>query len=425
VATGRCAAGSAEDLYNPAEHGSQCNSTQVIHDDFEDGEISDWWDPDFDERLSAVEEAEGVLIMTPEEGMGTFRSAHVVTRAPYSLRDAAITLDVERVLGGGENSGRTHLTLTGPLDDQVITAKHDGGLMVFSLETPSSFLDNGDLDYDRSKHRYWRIRENAGQISFETSGDRETWSESHLTVDTPDYVDQVKIKVGIYADDEATNLGAARFGDISSDLPMAKTCRSVDFQDDFSASTLDPRWKARRKGSVDCTVSLADEGLTLEGDFTSGGQNCGLETPHAYDLVGNSFTVRLGSGVEDVSRAGIYLTTKWGLNISIHISQDYVFADMEDEEDSNDLGSLEIPGVTHLRLRHAVNGATHSVVAEVSDDGGQSFGHQVLERSMAEAPLKRVYLGLELGTHTPYTSDMELPPHRVTLDDVNLLPEAP
>jgi hypothetical protein len=414
VGSGLCVDGNPSD-YVSDEHGSQCNSVQALRNDFEGEDLGRAWEETASQDKGvAVGLSDGRLRMEVVDPEGTSRHGARRSRHYFSLRDAAITLDVEAALSVGE----TYLRLADPKNDEWIEIEKNDDLLHFTMVIESGTLKE-EIPYDALEHRYWRIRETDGELAFETSSDRELWSAAHLAAPSPEFVDQVRVFLGMNADSEQTPDGPTLFGDLSMDLPASRHCLSDEFQDDFSAPELDTRWERyQRFGECDVAVSEGALQVTATFDHTVN-RECGLISRHAYDLRGNTFSIRLGSPAADELAAGITLSSGDGLSFALHHSGERIKSFLKPEDDSPQTEYADVSAPTHLRFRHEETQGSHRVVTEVSDDGGATFPHLVGQISVDEAVLEGLYLGIRIEPDDPFDVANTPQPIVFHFDDVN------
>ncbi|HET9993664.1 MAG TPA: hypothetical protein VFQ65_34240, partial [Kofleriaceae bacterium] len=166
-----------------------CGSTGAIRDDFDDGVIDNEW------RASGMTaETGGVLAVTPDSStsFGGYISKHRV-----DLTGTNVAVEVPQMLD--TNSGATAaLYLVADPTHYLAITQVDGELNAEWNTGMATAMDIG-TPYDPVAHRWWRISEASGNVTFEVSADGTTFSPLASTA-SPPWVNDVEIALGGYSD---------------------------------------------------------------------------------------------------------------------------------------------------------------------------------------------------------------------------------
>jgi hypothetical protein len=168
-------------------------SVDTFWDDFEDGVIGPGWNAPECTTGCTVDESSGSMRFSMD-GSGAC-SCRVQSADAYSLTGQAVLLDVPAITN-----------FHPPLRCFVAVADQSGDFIEYGFDGADVFYAEVALDGAKSyaatstyppRPRYWRIREDAGQIYFESSGDAATW-EVELQTSTPFSVANVQVSFGVY-----------------------------------------------------------------------------------------------------------------------------------------------------------------------------------------------------------------------------------
>jgi hypothetical protein len=148
--------------------GDGCQFPQIcwLTDDFDDGRVETFWNAFAGAACSATETG-GALLVQPAPNQPDAVYCGYVTEDEYDMRCGEISVRVEPLTATG---AETLLSLTaGP---EVIKLNViDGYLHVATKDV----MNVHQTPYQETQHRYWRVRERMGTLTFETSGDGMGW----------------------------------------------------------------------------------------------------------------------------------------------------------------------------------------------------------------------------------------------------------
>ena len=157
-------------------------------------------------KQSIMSVAGGQLRVIPVENVNDGQWVGLVTSAGYDLSGCAVWIEASRLVKGGAE-GQTYF--------QLYTPNGASSISVSKGEVKSSISDNNmvvaeaSIPYVASQHRWWRIREDGGQLHLETSPDFVVWTTLvHSPI--PSYIANTKVGLGVISPENATNLGEAQ-----------------------------------------------------------------------------------------------------------------------------------------------------------------------------------------------------------------------
>jgi hypothetical protein len=150
----------------PAADAAPCLPVPAVVDDFEDGVVNAAWSTYADPGTS-LEEADGVLRVL-YSGTDTAWAGYV-TAAAHDIRGGWLSAEVTQV------GGSTILELNA--GDTRVQTYADGGTLFGTVLVGTDTLSEFETDYLPEMHAYWRMREEAGWVHWETSPDGSSWTE--------------------------------------------------------------------------------------------------------------------------------------------------------------------------------------------------------------------------------------------------------
>ena len=92
------------------------------------------------------------------------------------------------------------------------------GLIEFRVETDASEVVVFSDTFDPVEHRWWRLREDGGNVFFDTAPDGRTWTE-HAGTPAPEYVDETTVGLGGCSWLEHDSPGLVEYDDFNTEVP--------------------------------------------------------------------------------------------------------------------------------------------------------------------------------------------------------------
>lgn len=181
-------------------------TASALTDDFGDQETSPCWrtvaeDP----ACSLAENAAGTLVVgAPPDGVGR---CGYETAARYDLTDSAVLVEVLTT----PQLLESYASLEVRRDAQNLVVIRQVQLDMHCYKIVDSVRSDGCLmSHDPTTHRWWRIREAAGTLTWERSADGVSWYQFGSTV-TPFDVSSVAISFGVTSTEAPGATAEARF----------------------------------------------------------------------------------------------------------------------------------------------------------------------------------------------------------------------
>jgi hypothetical protein len=245
----------------------RCGTISLLQDDFED-DAFDWrWDA-WDELGITVVEIDGAVEIDTEPGSADAWAGITAARW-YDLRDGAFSAEVIDV--GGEYT----VVEVRNVDDVSAQLTHCDGLLEAAVYNLPDEGVRAELAYVPATHRFWRIREEAGQLYWETSPDRGTWTSFH---DEPMPFAPEHVRGMLAIGGQQATATEGRFGDVNLGVDGGAYCPASDLVDSFDDGILEPYWDPYT--DLGCTVVEVAGGVSF--GFAAGTVgDCGIQSARA------------------------------------------------------------------------------------------------------------------------------------------------
>lgn len=244
-----------------------CGTPGAIRDDF--STTSNQWRAT---RMAAV--SGGELVVTPDDNMrfGGFSSKHVV-----DLTGSQITIEVTQMIQP-TMFGTAAMYLYADDNHYVAFTVRNG---ILNAENAAGGTANDvPVGYDPTAHRWWRVSEQSGTVSWQTSPDEVVWTTIG-SIPTPTWINRLAIGLGGYSD---MPHGAVHFAHLNLDLQPAGWCKADTLVDHFARTTVGFDWVAKREmnmGPPGCTAQVSNGAHFDQSGFVS---RCWLATTQGFDL---------------------------------------------------------------------------------------------------------------------------------------------
>ena len=270
-----------------------CGTTNVLQDDFEDAEDnSQWYSGGYGISISEVEgllsfdiqpDTPGAYATYRSTRRYLFRSSSVAVEASFDA-SAPIVVEME-VEANGSN--------------QVTFRMRDGDLQfIYRLKDSDHVV--AAVPYSETDHRWWRLRESAGVVFWETSPDNDTWEIQGRVSSTP-FSALAMVELEVRSDTQAAPMPVT-FDNVNASSEEEAWCPAAELRDDFDDGLVGTMWG--RWADNDCSVFERDGELVFEYEGAGGPGSCGYYSVSLYDLSESSVTVE----VPQVTEKNIYVS---------------------------------------------------------------------------------------------------------------------
>lgn len=276
-----------------------CGRTSVFVESFDDATPWGWqFEPS---GTAAAISGAGHLLLRVDQGAPPHSYATFHSMAPAELRDDNVTIELESMFETDALATFALWLRTSPdLNHDELVLSVSNGLLYHWARAGDASLVSGNQPYSFSAHRFWRIEERSGTVSFLTSADGKSW-DTIESLATP-IADPIHVVIGLYANATTTATHQVRLAGVNTDRPRARFCPLRSLQDDFSNLGF-PAWNPTT-GAV-CSYSVFGSAVTMTTMQSSG--QCHFESKHAYDLTGGSAAIELAPPTEWPDDLWVYL----------------------------------------------------------------------------------------------------------------------
>jgi len=170
--------------------GAWCAASSLT-DDFEDGVIPWRWSQSFDNTGCTLGEDSGQAVIDLSSGSTTHCAFY--TGATYDLRDDAVRVEVVQMISTSMVEVRAYLRIWLDSENYLDLLQEDG---VVSARTKIAgvWTTLASDTWSLTTHHFWRIREAAGTVYWETSPDGAAWTGQ---AEAPAPFDVSAIQIGL------------------------------------------------------------------------------------------------------------------------------------------------------------------------------------------------------------------------------------
>jgi hypothetical protein len=264
---------------------SECGKVDVLSDDFE----ADSFDWRWQNYGSAFTLQGGALLLTLPTGVEEF--FQLQSTAAFDMRGRSVVFELSQppTLGQGY-----WLNVAGDPSNYVEFYINAGGTLEYAAEVDDVYNPFASEPFDPVDHRFFRFRESAGTIFYETSPDGTAWTERtdyDLTgVFDPEFT-YVYFGGNTGLASPGCTVGVARV--YAEPAGGAETCPIASLTDDFEDGARGSVWGEGWE-SPECVLDEGSGVLRLSCAAASYASSA-YGSSAAYDLTGSSASVELAS----------------------------------------------------------------------------------------------------------------------------------
>lgn len=169
-----------------------------------------------------VSETNQHLEITPTH-VGASTYSGYISRFPYSLIGNELVVQVVQAATGSPDEYDTIIQLVLDNNNYLQMSAYQGGIE-WAKRVSGTYTAVGNIPYNSTTHKWWRIRESGGTIFYDTSADGGTWTNRGSTT-VP--FSLIALKVTLNAGYFNTNLGSTTAAAIFDDVNLASAATSV------------------------------------------------------------------------------------------------------------------------------------------------------------------------------------------------------
>jgi hypothetical protein len=184
-------------------------------DDFDDGVRSLAWVRGWEDQPGMLAETGGKLAVTLVPNLAA--SASYGSSSSFDLTESAIVLEVPTVVTTADGS-ETTLGLIAPGDNELEMSVSQNHLY-FSVKKAGTWQDLASVLYAPVPYRWWRIRESANTLSWDTSPDGKTWQLQAQLTPVPIPIDMLDVFLGSGGWSAQASPGSSSFDNLNLPPP--------------------------------------------------------------------------------------------------------------------------------------------------------------------------------------------------------------
>ncbi|RLB47432.1 MAG: hypothetical protein DRI90_26340, partial [Deltaproteobacteria bacterium] len=186
--------------------GLPCHPPDLV-DTFDGPQISSFWLP-VGGDITGI--SNGRLVLTPIVQHPTDQWGGIEFTATCEVQDCSIWVEVPTKIDLITGGSALHLRHDDGNFSDIRGNKH---FMEFEVQVDGE-SDQVEYPYDEVAHRWWRMREEAGQFYLETSPNGSSWVTQHQ-VPSPSYLDSVSVQLVLWLAESQPAAGIAEFDNVN------------------------------------------------------------------------------------------------------------------------------------------------------------------------------------------------------------------
>ena len=269
---------------------NNCGRTGIYRDDFELGKLGSKWLVDAPGGGLAL--TNGQVVASPSDGARSWLFGRYTVDGTEATTQVEIvsnnfaSAQANAVLSYGHDSAN-FIQFGFTVDDLFMLTSVDANALVTLI-----------AKHDAQQHRFLRIVERNGLLTFQTSPDGAIWTDQ-ATFNTPAFIDNVSVGVGIFDGPG----GSLTFDNIDTTF-ASQWCPSASLVDDFDDSDIGREWlQGTGEG---CALTHATGRAWLELDDPTAA-SCLYASSKAFDAGDSSVSVNVPAIANSVPSLRVYL----------------------------------------------------------------------------------------------------------------------
>jgi hypothetical protein len=291
---GRCVA-------RPEDGATTCNGIGLLADDFARDRRDDRWGRVYGANGAAARVEDGRLRVTLPAGQEGAAYAGFVSERFHDLRGAAVSVEVARMVNVASGARMLFQLQAAGSEDEAGFEQQTGRLRFYTRV--AGVEDGSSIAFDPDEQRFWRLREQAGLLFFETSPDGVEWSERRK-LRRPFDLSLVRVELGAAVDapGEAAP-GVAEFDDVNGGVAHGAYCKVATLVDDFEDGERAATWA---RSYVEEGCALSEKGGAFVGEPPEpafGPSYCAYASAAAYDLTGSAIAIEVAEMLDGAAES--------------------------------------------------------------------------------------------------------------------------
>jgi hypothetical protein len=180
-----------------------------LEDDFDSGDYDHaLWSLNADAQTGVQN---GRWFVAPDPAAAVGQSGILFSQSLYDHRECSAWVEVPTVFDASV-VGDARFYLWGS-HNNVSKIAVAGGIITFDVITDGIETSVASLPYDAVAHRWWRLRETAGTLFYETSPDALDWTVRHSVADPP-YINSATVELGGATTGPMAAVGSIEFDNV-------------------------------------------------------------------------------------------------------------------------------------------------------------------------------------------------------------------
>jgi hypothetical protein len=278
-----------------------CGGTRLLRDDFDDGVMGLDWGRSYQEGAVTTSETGGKLVITLASGAAGSTYGGLVSSRFYNLVGDEVAVRVTDMVDTSTDA-EAYLEVREPGGNLVRILQRHGDLH-FQKRVAGTYASLATIKFNALLHDFWRIREDRGDLFWETSGNGENFVV-RAQAPAPFEVTTVEVQLGAGTASSIPNPGSVGFDELNVRAPLGRFCKASSFSDDFDDGVRAITW-SRTFAEAGCSV-VEKAGQVVLSVAPGTRPFCAYATSHAYDLQDDQAVIRVPQMIDVRSNAHVY-----------------------------------------------------------------------------------------------------------------------
>jgi hypothetical protein len=283
---------------HPVDTPAACNPVTLVADDFGSGPRNPIWGAAYAQNGAATSQPRGRLRIDVPANLDGAAYAGYRTDRYYDLRGSQLEAEIGQMVSVDSHAQLILQVMSDDPGENAGFEQQHGELKLFARTRGHD--DTMVVPYDGDAQRFWRLREDDGQLDFETSPDGETWKlEREVAAPFALALVRVDVAAGVYqAEDDP---GAAEVLNVNGGHALGTHCPAASLVDDFADGKRDVRWAASYD-TAHCDVGeQGGDFFAAPPDRGLGEGYCAYRSAAAYDLTGSQVVIAVDQMIQPAS----------------------------------------------------------------------------------------------------------------------------
>ena len=268
-----------------------CGGMYLLAENFEQPVDTNWTWETYAGPGTTVTQGNGQLVLKLPTNATTSHYVELQSQRMFDLRDSEMSVEVLSVPNPATSAQTSFIAYYD--GNNNVRFQYEQGMLYCATKKNGINSVKASIAYDPVQLRYWRMREQAGTVYWETSPDKMNWAiRSQTPSATAPPVDSVLYLLDAYVSGVQTSAGEARYDNVNGGgTPMGKYCPTSYLQDNFDDPIRAQAWARANEGDGCSHVEMGGELIITPSTTTS--TYCGYTSAQSYDLTSNSATVEV------------------------------------------------------------------------------------------------------------------------------------